>query len=1063
MEGGKSENAENGKQFGKIDTAFKKSIIVIKDKHMQMARAIATGICREEEGVKSNEYESMRKGRKRQTEEAINLMDKVGLPYDTECGIEECKMFEEATNYQITIIDGDFMNEVIYPKIESGCNFIPPDSESECLYLYHNKGEYHLIATNRVAGFYAKDYFCHKCKKCYKKKDCHKCLYKCNMCCSSNCDTLKMHKSKITYKLKCEDCDRYFPTKMCFLNHKTPNDKGISICDKVWKCHKCKKVMDKVLFPPETHICGDYKCPNCNKVVDKNHKCYMFPARIKCHSENYVFFDFEADISDINHRVMYAISMYYDDPTPIAHSNIDEWCKWAFQKNHKNHTFIAHNGRGYDYKFVIQWIYNNTDFKPNPIFAGGKIMYLSIPEIKVRFIDSLCFITKPLKAFPKIFGEAELKKGYFPHWFNTKENWDYEGPMPPIKYFHHDEMKSGERKEFIKWYEDKVANNYVWNQKREMKEYCISDVDILRKCCIKFRKLFIEVAEIDPFQYLTIASVCMAIFKYFYIDEQYPKMLKMFDDLWEGKTIQKIQKEGNLDMYNNSKKMLEEGIYHNIFSQKKIAIFKFEEVEWMRKSFFGGRTNAVKLIYNFNEEEGEEGKYKDFTSLYPSTQYSAKYPQGHPIKITEITDMHYEKLKNKEYFGFVECVVEAPKDLYHPVLPQKGEKLFFDLYDKEGVWTTNELYCALDNGYTIRHIDEIWHFEQTTNNLFKKYIRKFLKIKQEASGFPLWVEQPKGKEWDYPVHLKEIAKEMNEDERKELYIMDYFKNQGIMMEKEKIVSNPGMREIAKLCLNSLWGKFGQRTNMSKCEIVNNKEQFWKIAKNPEVINLDWVEIGEGANAKKQIRYEIKEEYLPTDFNTNIAIASFTTSSARLKLYNEFLKPLGRQVLYFDTDSVIYTYNKNNPEHIDIECGDYLGEPTDELDGKRMVGTFVSGGPKNYSYELNYEKNGAIVKEYKTKVKGFGLNFKVSQSVNHETILQLISDNLEKSLNGEEGYWEKIKVEYNMLKRTAEHNIQNYTMSKDYGLVYDKREILPMDSNGNYDTIPHGHKDTLKQF
>ena len=1050
------EGVGNEKQFGKIDTAFKRSIIVIKDNNMMMARAIATGICREENGVKSSEYEAMRKGRKLQTEKAIELMDKANLPYDTKCGLEEVKIFEDITNFQITIIDGDFMNEVIYPKIDSGCSFIPPDTENECLYLYHNKGEYHLIATNRIAGFYAKDYFCHKCKKCYKKKDCHKCIYKCNMCCNSNCDTLNIHKSHLTFKLKCEDCERFFPTKKCFLNHKTPNSKGESICDKVWKCHKCKKVLVKELYPPETHVCGDYKCPNCNKVVDKNHKCYMFPAQIKCHSEKYIFFDFEADISDLNHKVMFAISMYYDDPTPIEHLNIDEWCKWAIQKKHKNHTFIAHNGRGYDYKFVIKWIYENTDFKPNPIFAGGKIMYLSIPEVKIRFIDSLCFITKPLKDFPKIFGETELKKGYFPHWFNVKENWDYIGDMPHIKYFHHDEMKIGDRNDFIKWYEDKVKNNYVWNQQKEMKEYCISDVDILRKCCIKFRKLFIEVAEIDPFQYLTIASVCMAIFKYHFIDEQYPKMLKMFNDLWEGKTTQQIIKDGNLELYNQSKKCLEDAIYNNVFSQKKIAIFKFDEVEWMRKSFFGGRTNAVKLIYNFKNEE--EGKYKDFTSLYPATQYYAEYPQGHPIKITEITDSHYEKVKNKEYFGFIECVIEAPKDLYHPVLPQKGDKLFFDLFEKEGVWTTNEIYCALDNGYNIRHIEQIWHFENKTTNLFKKYIRKFLKIKQEASGFPLWVEQPEGKEWDYPVDLKEKAKNLNLEQRKELYIMNYFEKQGIMMEKEKIVSNPGLREIAKLCLNSLWGKFGQRTNMSKSEIVCNKEEFWKLAKNPEIINLDWVEIGEPPHCKKQVRYDIKEEFLQTDFNTNIAIASFTTSCARLKLYNEFLKPLGRQVLYFDTDSVIYVYDKNNPEHIDIECGDYLGEPTDELDGKKMVGTFVSGGPKNYSYELNYTKKGQLVKEYKTKVKGFGLNFKVSQSVNHETILELISENLQKSLNGEDGYWEKIKVEYNMLKRTAEHNIQNYTMSKDYGLVYDKREILPIDEYGNYDTIPHGHKD-----
>jgi hypothetical protein len=94
-------------------------------------------------------------------------------------------------------------------------------------------------------------------------------------------------------------------------------------------------------------------------------------------------------------------------------------------------------------------------------------MYLSIPEIKVRFIDSLCFITKPLKAFPKIFGENELKKGYFPHWFNVKENWDYEGSMPHIKYFHHDEMKYDERKEFIKWYEERVAKTMSGTNKKK--------------------------------------------------------------------------------------------------------------------------------------------------------------------------------------------------------------------------------------------------------------------------------------------------------------------------------------------------------------------------------------------------------------------------------------------------------------------------------------------------------------------------------------------------------------------------------------------------------------------
>jgi hypothetical protein len=39
--------------------------------------------------------------------------------------------------------------------------------------------------------------------------------------------------------------------------------------------------------------------------------------------------------------------------------------------------------------------------------------------------------------------------------------------------------------------------------------------------------IYLEVAGIDPFTYLTIASVCMAIYKYYYIDETFPQELNI--------------------------------------------------------------------------------------------------------------------------------------------------------------------------------------------------------------------------------------------------------------------------------------------------------------------------------------------------------------------------------------------------------------------------------------------------------------------------------------------------------------------------------------------------------
>ncbi|GFQ77323.1 DNA_pol_B_2 domain-containing protein [Trichonephila clavata] len=44
-------------------------------------------------------------------------------------------------------------------------------------------------------------------------------------------------------------------------------------------------------------------------------------------------------------------------------------------------------------------------------------------------------------------------------------------------------------------------------------KYCDSDVDILRRGCLEMRKLFLKTADIDPFRYVTLAGVCMAIYR----------------------------------------------------------------------------------------------------------------------------------------------------------------------------------------------------------------------------------------------------------------------------------------------------------------------------------------------------------------------------------------------------------------------------------------------------------------------------------------------------------------------------------------------------------------------
>ena len=95
---------------------------------------------------------------------------------------------------------------------------------------------------------------------------------------------------------------------------------------------------------------------------------------------------------------------------------------------------------------------------------------------------------------------------------------------------------------------------------------------------------------------------------------------------------------------------------------------------------------------------------------------------------------------------------------------------------------------------------------------------------------------------------------------------------------EKFESNAGLRSISKLCLNSLWGMFDQRSNISQTKYVTEVSEFYEILlddkldnKNFQFINDDMV----------QMTYNFKDQFVDNSKNTNVCIACFTKSHARL--------------------------------------------------------------------------------------------------------------------------------------------------------------------------------------
>ena len=68
--------------------------------------------------------------------------------------------------------------------------------------------------------------------------------------------------------------------------------------------------------------------------------------------------------------------------------------------------------------------------------------------------------------------------------------------------------------DFEKWYLGKSSKKY--NFRVEMYYYCSSNVDILRKACIKFSQLFAKTSHVVPFydsSCITIAGLALKIFR----------------------------------------------------------------------------------------------------------------------------------------------------------------------------------------------------------------------------------------------------------------------------------------------------------------------------------------------------------------------------------------------------------------------------------------------------------------------------------------------------------------------------------------------------------------------
>lgn len=325
--------------------------------------------------------------------------------------------------------------------------------------------------------------------------------------------------------------------------------------------------------------------------------------------------------------------------------------------------------------------------------------------------------------------------------------------------------------------------------------------------------------------------------------------------------------------------------------------------------------------------------YYDINSSYPAAMLE-NMPVG---KMQEWEGAPHRKLVQQ--LGFVECEVEQPPtDI--PVLPVRHEnKLMFPVGRLKGVWTWHEIKEAIDHGATVTH----W-------------------------GKSVWFEG------------KPIFRGMVEDLYK-------FRDKSLPDYDE------GLAAISKLMLNSLYGKFGQRT--LRRHIYSSLDPDLPLGAIPCNGDIDcpvWT-----------VEEESDASYIMPQ------LSAYVTSYARIALRRFMMqaKHKGGRIYYVDTDSII--------TDVELETTTKLGGLKLEESGKD--GVFVA--PKLYALAD------------KVVAKGF--------EKQHRTLLHL-----EQLLAGQALYGKRLEKIGGMIRNNLKSYPRMIEYHKQIRLLSTKRDF---DSNG----------------
>lgn len=366
--------------------------------------------------------------------------------------------------------------------------------------------------------------------------------------------------------------------------------------------------------------------------------------------------------------------------------------------------------------------------------------------------------------------------------------------------------------------------------------------------------------------------------------------------------------------------------YRHRFMKNKIYIHSNPEVVQLeRESYRGGRNEC----FFIGEIQGETVYKLDINSMYPYVMKSYEYP----TKLIK----HFKNVSVQRLYEFMKeylVIAKVKVKLNKPCIGKKQSKLIFPVGTFEAVLCSPEIELIRKHGRILK-VKEVALYEKA--EIFKEFIEFF-----------------------YNMRLK-FKEERNE-------IMQFF---------------------SKLIMNSLYGKFGQKTESFK-EVGFTEQGHYEIQKVYDMDNKKWV-------YRKIINGKIfQKEGYQEGSDSFVAIASFVTAYARCYLWKLIETAGTENVYYCDTDSLFCSkegYN-NLKEYLDNKelgklkvedisefleirnCKDYTFNSEVKRKGIRkdaeQIGKNEFKQPqfiKNKGNLSKYKQDGAIVRTVIKKLKG----------------------------------------------------------------------------------------------